>query len=114
MSGETSMLEERVAGRPRDVAGEGTPASGRHHAACSATASGPAWRERALTVVMFGLVLASVASWWLLVRDWGVLDHYDVPFFAFEKVPGVFVRTMLDRTRSTAETSVLRGGSEIV
>lgn len=91
------MLEERVAGRSRDVAGDGTPASGRHHAACSATASGPAWRERALTVVMFGLVLASVASWWLLVRDWGVLDHYDVPFFAFEKVPGEFDSPILRR-----------------
>lgn len=55
------------------------------------------WQERALTVVLLGLVMSTVAGWWMLVRDWGVLDHYDVPFFAFEKVRGEFDSPVLRR-----------------
>lgn len=48
------------------------------------------WRGIALTVVLVGLVVTNVAAWWLLVRDWSVLDYVDVPFFAFEKADGQF------------------------
>ncbi len=48
------------------------------------------WRGIALTAVLIGLAVTNVAAWWLLVRDWSVLDYVDVPFFAFEKADGQF------------------------
>lgn len=89
-----------VTGANRDVSEEivALESDSVDHADAGANATpGSSWRGLALTIVLIGLGVSNVGAWWLLVRDWSVLDHIDIPFFAFEKVEGQFDSPVLRR-----------------
>jgi hypothetical protein len=54
--------------------------------------------RRHTDVLLFALGLAAVGCWLLLYRWYSIAGHYEIPYFAFEKIPGGFGSPVLRGT----------------